>query len=228
MEIDFPDTFMRFGVAGTILGMAVTSERAGRKRAQHGKMICSRRQSSVIYCVMSIPNKVKLFYSFCCFQAWKKSFFFDLAVGYSAIFVRGGFSWYTFCLDVCSSSFGEFKFIVFLFSRSSPVSLVFPPFPKTIKTVATHTSAVCSRDSLLHYYTHTRMLRRVLPLHPVREISSLRLLYSINRKQRTSINYTQLRITAIAVLSQTVFVLSCLFLSLLFSPCWLIGMQIST
>lgn len=65
---------MRFGVAGTILGMAVTSE-AGRKRAQHGKMICSRRQSSVIYCVMSIPNKVKLFYSFCCFQAWKKSFF---------------------------------------------------------------------------------------------------------------------------------------------------------
>jgi hypothetical protein len=115
MEIDFLDIFMRFGVAGTILGMAVTSE-AGRKRAQHGKMICSRRQSSVIYCVMSIPNKVKLFYSFCCFQAWKKSFFFDLAVGYSAIFVRGGFSWYTFCLDVCSSSFGEFIFIVFLFS----------------------------------------------------------------------------------------------------------------
>lgn len=34
------------------------------------------------------------------------------------------------------------------------------------------------------------MLRRVLPLHPVREISSLSLLYSINRKQRTSINYT--------------------------------------
>jgi hypothetical protein len=27
MEIDFPDTFMRFGVAGTILGRAVTSAR---------------------------------------------------------------------------------------------------------------------------------------------------------------------------------------------------------
>lgn len=110
---------------------------------------------STVWCQYRI--RWNSFILFVVFKLGKNRFFrFGcFGVGYSAIFVRGGFSWYTFCLDVCSSSFGEFKFIVFLFSRSSPVSLVFPPFPKTIKTIATHTSAVCSRDSLLHYYTHT-------------------------------------------------------------------------
>jgi hypothetical protein len=111
----FPDTFMRFGVAGTILGRAVTSE-AGRKRAQHGKMICSRRQSSVIYCVMSIPNKVKLFYSFCCFQAWKKSFFSIWLLAIlpflcAAVFPGILFAWTFVLLHSENSNLSSFSFL---------------------------------------------------------------------------------------------------------------------
>ncbi len=174
MEIDFPDTFMRFGVAGTILGRAVTSARGENELNTEKWFVADdsppwstvwcqyriRWNSFILFVVFKLEKKKKTFFSI-----WLLASQPFLC---TAVFPGILFAWTFVLLHSENLYLSSFSFL-----RSSPVSLVFSPFPKTIKTIATHTSAVCSRDSLLHYTNVTSCVatppgqRNLLPSAPI-------------------------------------------------------------